>query len=178
MQEIHKQKYKSSQKLQWLCCACVSIFSFSSSIIINVFDSLSNAILANWFLLISSTLLVECKGLTLLQKFQVSSYFKNNTPVSLKIKKDIFGIIFILVLAKKKVFWKNRALLNLFFIRKLAKIISNVLRIKLFIFWALALVKQTLKPIFNANAGFITWNLVKLIKASTLMVFFWKQRKY
>lgn len=54
--------------------------------------------------------------------------------VLLKIKKCIFKTISILILANKKVFWKNEIFLSLFFTQKLATIISNILRVEASIF--------------------------------------------
>ena len=47
----------------------------------------------------------------------------NWMSILLKMKKHIFRIISILKSVNKKVFWKNKVLLSLFFTRKLSKTI-------------------------------------------------------
>ena len=84
----------------------------------------------------------------------------------LRVKKNIFKTTFILKLANKKFFKKNRALLSLFFTSKLAKTILNILKIKPLIFCALTLVERTFKSSFNIYSRVIALTLLsKLIKA-------------
>lgn len=73
--------------------------------------------------------------------------------ILLRIRKNILKTTSTLILAIKKVFLKKPGLLNLYFTWKLAKTISNVLRVELSIFLAPTLVGQTLRPNFDAYAG-------------------------
>lgn len=54
--------------------------------------------------------------------------------ILLKVKKSIFSIIFIIILANENNFRKNQGLLSFFFIQKLVKTIANILKVKLKVF--------------------------------------------
>lgn len=87
----------------------------------------------------------------------------------LKVKKSIYKIISTLMSANKKVSYKKRALPNLSFTWKLAKIIPKVLRVEQFIFQALILIWQTLRRSFDVYADIIALtSLSELIKAQIL----------
>ena len=78
----------------------------------------------------------------------------------------------------KNVSQKNLAFMSLSFIQKLARTISNILKIEPSIFWALTLVYRTWRSSFDAYTGVIVLTLLsELIKACTLFVSFWKQNR-
>lgn len=68
-----------------------------------VFDSLFNATLANFFLLISFTRLMVCRPLAIVYNFQISIFSWNWIFALLKVRKDILKITFTLVSANKNV---------------------------------------------------------------------------
>ena len=96
----------------------------------------------------------------------------------LRVKKDIFKTIFALILASKKVFWKNRAFLSLSSILKLARTILNIWRVELSILWAPILVWWVLRPSFHIYADVMVLILSpESIKTLTSLVFFQQQSR-
>lgn len=95
---------------------------------------LSSAALANFFLSMSSTHLVIDRTLTGVYNRQISSFSANYTSTLLRFRKSMPKIPSILMLASKKIFWKNRALSSLSLTWKFAKTIPNIWRIASSIF--------------------------------------------
>lgn len=80
-----------------------------------VLKSSSNTVWANFFFSMSSTHLVVGKTLAVVENFWVSFFFANWISALLKVMKNIPRTMSILILANKKVSWKNWAFSSLFF---------------------------------------------------------------
>ena len=139
--------------------------------IIKVLLSVSYAAITNSFKLTSWTCLVVSRALLVVYNFHVSIFSPNAMSALLIFRKDISRITSNLVLATRKVFWKNLGLPPLDSVWKSVISIPKVSKVKPSIFWALTLVFQIWRPSFRAKAGLMALILLPLL--SKAFSYFW-----
>lgn len=118
----------------------ISFCSRMAIYITKILLSASNIAITNSFESISWAYLVINRTLLVIYDFYMRFFSLNNTSILLIFKKNIFGITSNLVLATRKVSWKNLSLPTLFSTQKSAITISKISRAELSIFWALILI--------------------------------------